>query len=59
MKKSTTKLHYKIFDIYLNFEICKAKQNYYFNKFKGIVDSKKTWQAIREMGHGQYYLIIK
>ena len=36
-----------------NFEICKSKHNYYSNKFKGIVDSKKTCKAIREMGHGK------
>ena len=30
-----------------SFEICKAKQNYYSNKFKGIAVSKKTWQSIK------------
>ena len=41
----------------VNFEICKAKLNYYSNKFKGIVDSKKTWKAICEMSHGKTVII--
>ena len=34
----------------MNFQIKKAKKKYYEIKFKKIVDSKKTWQAIREIG---------
>ena len=34
----------------VNFAIRKAKESFYENKFKQIVNSKKTWDAIREMG---------
>ena len=34
----------------VNFAIRKAKESFYENKFKRIVNSKKTWDAIREMG---------
>ena len=33
----------------LTFEICKAKQKHYGNKF----DSKQAWKAIRAMGLGK------
>ena len=34
----------------VNMEISRAKSNYYENKFKSIISSKKTWKTIKELG---------
>ena len=56
----TSDLHcfYKNSRNIVNSEIVKAKKKFYENKFKLIVDTRKTWKAIRDMESATVTVLI-